>query len=740
MKRFKLFLALLLSVCVAKAQYVGPDPITPASKGTLPEMPVIEEAPEGQFGGLCLLYTTLAPFQGANWDYEAELSFPSPQSLGGNSYSLQVQKSSGWETYNESAITGTGYIVSLVGLPYRLKLHGGEKDGWVSNVVKIPAITIPSQKKYSQTRIDQYTFVGSVVYSSSLTIRVYHDHSNFSNYTDYKDDSSFKRTWYRRNPNTGAMTSTGGHDKTYTVTLEDVGYEIVEVVEGDKVKADFYYSHTVGLGKFPVFSSAEYFYEGFIVNTEYDIPNPETVFGLKVWNEELGVQEVQPFVPSDFKVLAPGRYAINYPWTKYNFEYLYSTNPLFGICELSGSYVQPLYLWCGGGGLETNALQNGQVVEGAKVNLLEKNMEGNMQYVYTSDDGYLTAASGVAALYAKAVNVGDGNLPTYYPNALLWTDAKSFSAMEMFHSETGPQSIDIEVQRAFAPLGGQGTIEGKIDGTLPVPTPLLANEDPSIIGTWNFYMTDENGEPIHTDDMLRVQVTFNEDGTYVMNIPVWGEVQSGNWSWWTTGQTLQFQVTKLVKGVNTYEGESLLDYWGVTAEDDRVLFRTDISFDVYGNLIMDIFGLPGSVYEKEGAVKSTPEPVYVYLRKKGGEIIAAVKMQDDGSYRFTQVPYGTYEVIPNIDGYTVQTIEAMLTEAAPAATAIDYVVGDYVIRPAGASAPGDVNGDNTVDVADIANIIDIMAKGTNNPQADVNGDGTVDVADIAAIIDIMAKN
>ena len=155
---------------------------------------------------------------------------------------------------------------------------------------------------------------------------------------------------------------------------------------------------------------------------------------------------------------------------------------------------------------------------------------------------------------------------------------------------------------------------------------------------------------------------------------------------------------------------------------------------------MDIFGLPGSVYEKEGAVKPTPEPVYVYLRKKGGEIVAAVKMQDDGSYRFTQVPYGTYEVIPNIDGYTVQTIEATLAEAAPAATAIDYVVGDYVIRPAGASAPGDVNGDNTVDVADIANIIDIMAKGTNNPQADVNGDGTVDVADIAAIIDIMAKN
>ena len=59
---------------------------------------------------------------------------------------------------------------------------------------------------------------------------------------------------------------------------------------------------------------------------------------------------------------------------------------------------------------------------------------------------------------------------------------------------------------------------------------------------------------------------------------------------------------------------------------------------------------------------------------------------------------------------------------------------------------GDVNGDGTVDVADIASVISVMAKGTG-PQsgtapntADVNGDGVVDVADISTIISIMAKN
>ena len=56
---------------------------------------------------------------------------------------------------------------------------------------------------------------------------------------------------------------------------------------------------------------------------------------------------------------------------------------------------------------------------------------------------------------------------------------------------------------------------------------------------------------------------------------------------------------------------------------------------------------------------------------------------------------------------------------------------------------GDVNGDNVVDVADIASVISVMASGSGlaNPlqqAADVNGDGVVDVADIATIISMMA--
>ena len=52
---------------------------------------------------------------------------------------------------------------------------------------------------------------------------------------------------------------------------------------------------------------------------------------------------------------------------------------------------------------------------------------------------------------------------------------------------------------------------------------------------------------------------------------------------------------------------------------------------------------------------------------------------------------------------------------------------------------GDVNGDGTVDVADISSIISVMAGDGEYANADVNGDGTVDVADISTVISIMAE-
>ena len=51
---------------------------------------------------------------------------------------------------------------------------------------------------------------------------------------------------------------------------------------------------------------------------------------------------------------------------------------------------------------------------------------------------------------------------------------------------------------------------------------------------------------------------------------------------------------------------------------------------------------------------------------------------------------------------------------------------------------GDVNGDGTVDVADINAIIDIMlGKAAAVDVSDVTGEGSVDVSDVNAVINIM---
>ena len=69
-------------------------------------------------------------------------------------------------------------------------------------------------------------------------------------------------------------------------------------------------------------------------------------------------------------------------------------------------------------------------------------------------------------------------------------------------------------------------------------------------------------------------------------------------------------------------------------------------------------------------------------------------------------------------------------------------IADFHEKPSD-SLKGDVNGDNTVDVADISAIISVMAGSVDSDSptataADVNEDGTVDVADISSVISIMA--
>lgn len=126
-----------------------------------------------------------------------------------------------------------------------------------------------------------------------------------------------------------------------------------------------------------------------------------------------------------------------------------------------------------------------------------------------------------------------------------------------------------------------------------------------------------------------------------------------------------------------------------------------------------------------------------------------VLMVDDIAFRVEPKAIIGYKVYRN--GELIATLGANFTtfiDPTPVADAVYYVVAVYeqgesmpsnTFEESSEAVAGDVNGDSVVDVADIANVIDLMAQGSFLPAADVNNDGSIDVADIAAIIDIMAK-
>ena len=64
---------------------------------------------------------------------------------------------------------------------------------------------------------------------------------------------------------------------------------------------------------------------------------------------------------------------------------------------------------------------------------------------------------------------------------------------------------------------------------------------------------------------------------------------------------------------------------------------------------------------------------------------------------------------------------------------------DLVITAGKPVIKGDLNGDDSVDIADAVSILNIMAEGSNYPAADLNGDSSVDIADFVTVLNIMAE-
>ena len=163
------------------------------------------------------------------------------------------------------------------------------------------------------------------------------------------------------------------------------------------------------------------------------------------------------------------------------------------------------------------------------------------------------------------------------------------------------------------------------------------------------------------------------------------------------------------------------------------------------DLNQTIYGLPEGVYEvKVNAFARLDEaktnPVYLYANDEQVEV--ADLNEDIASMVAAGTAFGEGKFENTIQVYVSDgKLRIGIKKETNEVSTSDWVIMDnWQLWYYGKGVKGDVNGDKTVDVADISAIISQMAGTATYAAADVNGDGTVDVADISNVITIMANN
>ena len=149
-KRFTwlvVLIALAVNTAMAQNHHMA-TPVEPGSKGNLPTLPARPaEAEEGHFGGLELDHQTMNGIILNGYDtYEGWRRFPKPTEYEADYYTLQYRQvgTDDWKTWigsddqpyhfeGDTACPSLDYME----IEFRLKIHGGPKDGYISNVVKV---------------------------------------------------------------------------------------------------------------------------------------------------------------------------------------------------------------------------------------------------------------------------------------------------------------------------------------------------------------------------------------------------------------------------------------------------------------------------------------------------------------------------------------------------------------------------------------------------------------------------
>lgn len=588
MKKNLLVLAMLLCTSLMNAQPIPSAVEVPGGKGQLPQASDIAPAREGEIPILTLSHVGFSPLIINGYvDIEANLSFPMVEEMGCEYYTAQYKAhgTTEWETMQSGGepwhigertvgISPDIYYVT----DYRLVLHGGEKDGLVSNTVTAKPLSMASRYTgWSESPSIEHCMVGVPIGESFSVSAETYKNGNITGYSTEENPEVFTYQWYRRNPNNRDTEEiAGATNPIYTPTTEDLGYQLVIGVGGDKEHLDFSLYHPLhGVVCVPVQASVGYIgNDGFVLNTDYIIPEPQKMFVQgESWMEDAPV-----FDPNCISEVSPGRYMFRLPEEEYNYCIYELANPAYFLTFIykdiwgdGEDWYREVQLMTDRykGMLTVKPQLSGNAVS-TIVDVIGKNIDGgwtvvasqevneNGEAVFEQDwENNTDTRVFLGDCYVKA-HATDNTLETYYPSTPIWASASPVSIES--DNAWDPKQVEINLQPVPAPMTGSGVIEGTVSSA------------------------------------------------------------SANYA------------------------------------------------------------------KAKAAALQTSIMVYL-LDAQTGEIVAQATTDEDGRFRFENVPFGTYKVLPNIDGCTVSTpVNVELTAENPVVSDVDYTVTEDKVIPDGIRA------------------------------------------------------
>ena len=612
-KKIWLSVVMTLAVCTASAQHgMTPFEVEPGTKGALPETPTVAPAQEGQIKCLELYCVGVSYIINGYHYVKADLKWPSSWSmdglegLGATSCTLQYRQhgTTNWEKYEDynarsesgGLITGAGPSLEYPLTDYRIVLHGGQYDGWVSNVVtaKAPALYSGGIKWGDNNWVD-YNIVGKEVGSDfTVSVETYKDDDN----VDYieTDDGYYTYQWYRRNPNTWEMTAINGATKrAYTPVSDDAGYELVVDVSGDDIHCSFTLRYNFGMTYVAVQGSIEQFMDdGFVLNTDYILPDPKNnliMVNAQDWGEDHKNGETM-----DVTERKPGKYAIRMAKEYYNYRMIniagtgYTLAFVYNLGNAEPTYreaqlLTDRYI----GQFNVKAQLNGVDVPETTIDVLTKNIDGKETVVasksFTDLGRDIVSFDLYKGTYYLKARKTDAAMETYYPSTLLWSEAEAVNPLIGASQQGQP--------------GGKGS--------------------------------NEQGE------------TQGGASTRAHEV----EMDDGNGSSITTFTIAMLAVPAPLTGTGVIEGTVVLS---AVAAGTR------------------------------GEGEAETETCRVYLKAKDAEVVAQTETDANGKFRFENVPFGDYQVLLDVEGRSMKSVqEVAVTEEKPEVAELDYVVTETAI-------------------------------------------------------------